>query len=107
VGYVVVRLETLEVCRDERGQIVSIGDQPFNDFFPSLSIDPKELYTPKDVAAILHVSYFTALRRMVTMPGVVDIGSKEKRFKRRKRLLRISGAKLKEWMRNHPANPLC
>jgi hypothetical protein len=43
MGYQVVRIETLEICRDERGQIVSIDDQPIS---PSLAIDPKKIYTP-------------------------------------------------------------
>jgi hypothetical protein len=42
---------------------------------------------------------------MEGMPGCVKIVKKTP-GKRTKRTLRISGARLKEWMRNHPANPL-
>jgi hypothetical protein len=61
---------------------------------PPAPIDAHRLYRPKEVASILGVSYHTALRKMAAMRGVVDMGGKEKRFARRKRLLRISGARL-------------
>ena len=41
---------------------------------------------------------------MTTMHGVMDTGSKEKRFKRRKRELLISGAYLLEYLRSKQKN---
>jgi hypothetical protein len=73
---------------------------------PPLPIDPHKNYGPKDVAAFLDISYDSAIREIEKMPGCTGLGKRAPRFKRTKRLLRISGMKLKEWMRNHPANPL-
>jgi hypothetical protein len=60
---------------------------------------------PKDVCAFLDVSYNTAIRLMEKMPGYVKLVKKNPGT-RPKRTLRISGMRFKEWMRNHPANPL-
>jgi hypothetical protein len=46
-------------------------------------------YTPQEVAAILKVSLDTVYRRSSDFPGVIDLGSPERRFKRRYRVLRI------------------
>ena len=48
-------------------------------------------YTPSEVAALLNVSYDTAVRRMQSMKGFVDMGTQTKRYKRGKKMLRISG----------------
>ncbi len=42
-------------------------------------------YTPSEVAALLNVSYDTAVRRMQRMKGCVDMGTQTKRYKRGKR----------------------
>jgi hypothetical protein len=70
-----------------------------------LPLDPNRNYGPAEVCDFLNVSYSTAIRVMERMPGCVKIVKKTP-GKRTKRTLRISGARLKEWMRNHPANPL-
>ena len=67
---------------------------------PSLPIDPPRKYKPHEVAAILNCSYRTALRRMARMKAVVDLGAPGKRFQRRKRMLRISGKSLLDYLRN-------
>lgn len=59
---------------------------------------------PKDVCAVLDVSYNTAIRLMEKMPSCVKIVKKNPGG-RPKRTRRISGMRFKEWMRNHPANP--
>jgi len=64
-------------------------------------LEPHKLYSPSEVAAILNVSYDTALRRMLDMPGVMDFGTRESRFKRPKRKLRVSGKGLGEYIRQH------
>ncbi|HLM79015.1 MAG TPA: hypothetical protein VK302_00140 [Terriglobales bacterium] len=65
-----------------------------------VAIDPHKLYSPSDVSALLNVSYDTAIRRMQTMQGCVDMGTKERRYKRGKRMLRISGKHLREYLTN-------
>ena len=63
-------------------------------------IDSRKMYSPADVAAYLGVSYDTAIRRMWKMPGVVNLGTKEKLHRRGKAILRISGKNLLEFLSN-------
>jgi hypothetical protein len=58
-------------------------------------------YRPGEVAAILGVSYDTAIRRMLQMKGCVDMGGKTQRYKRRKRLLVISGHDLAAYLKSN------
>ena len=60
----------------------------------TVELKPDKLYTPSEVAALLNVSYDTAVRRMQGMKGCVDMGTQTKRYKRGKKLLRISGKNL-------------
>jgi hypothetical protein len=60
----------------------------------TVELKPDKLYTPSEVAALLNVSYDTAVRRMQSMKGCVDMGTQTKRYKRGKKLLRISGKNL-------------
>jgi len=48
-----------------------------------------ELLTPAEVATVLKVSIKTAIRKFEAVPGVIDLGADETRFKRRYRVLRI------------------
>lgn len=48
-----------------------------------------EYLTVAQVAAILHVSTDTVIRKFGNQPGVVDLGSPEMQHKRRYRVLRI------------------
>lgn len=64
-------------------------------------IEPDRNYRPGEVAAILGVSYDTAVRRMEKMKGCVDMGSKTQRYKRRKRLLVISGHDLAAYFKSN------
>lgn len=48
-----------------------------------------EYLTAFEVAAILRVSEDTVYKRFADQPGVIDLGTPERRFKRRKRVLRI------------------
>ena len=66
----------------------------------SSRIDPDKLYSPDEVSKLLGISYDTAARRMAKMPGCVDLGSKERRYKRPKRILRVSGKALASYLRN-------
>ena len=63
-------------------------------------IDSRKMYSPADVAAYLDVSYDTAIRRMWKMPGVVNLGTKEKLHRRGKAILRIPGKNLLEFLSN-------
>jgi hypothetical protein len=67
---------------------------------PAAPIDPLRKYKPHEVAAILNCSYRTALRRMTRMKGKMDLGEPGKQFQRRKRMLRISGKSLLDYLRN-------
>jgi|SRR5580658_8676559 hypothetical protein len=58
------------------------------------------MYEPKQVAAIINVSYDAALRYMQKMRGVVDLGTPTRRYKRGKRKLRISGKNLLAFLRS-------
>jgi hypothetical protein len=62
-------------------------------------IDPQRLYTPREVADLLQISYDTAARRMRDMRGCIDLGSKETLKKRPKAKLRISGKALQAYLR--------
>ena len=57
----------------------------------TVELKPDKLYTPSQVAALLNVSYDTAVRRMKRMKGCVDMGTQTQRYKRGKKMLRISG----------------
>jgi hypothetical protein len=62
------------------------------------AIDPHKNYTPSEVASILNVSYDTAIRRMGKM-GAVNMGTPERRYKRGKRMLRVTGKRLMDYLR--------
>lgn len=64
-----------------------------------VELKPDKLYTPSEVAALLNVSYDTAVRRMQGIKGCVDMGTQTKRYKRGKKLLRISGKNLIAFLR--------
>ena len=66
----------------------------------SVELKPDKLYTPSEVAALLNVSYDAAVRRMQSMKGCVDMGTQTKRYKRGKKLLRISGKHLVAYLRS-------
>jgi len=65
----------------------------------TVELKPDKLYTPSEVAALLNVSYDTAVRRMQSMKGCVDMWTQTKRYKRGKRMLRISGKNLIAFLR--------
>jgi hypothetical protein len=48
-----------------------------------------EYLTPAEVAAVLKVTPESVIKRFEKLPGVIDIGAAEARFKRRYRVLRI------------------
>lgn len=48
-----------------------------------------EYLTSNEVADTLKISSETVIRRFEKIPGVIDLGSSEGRFKRRYRILRI------------------
>jgi hypothetical protein len=58
----------------------------------------KEYLTSGEVAAILKVSPDTIIRRFENLPGVLDLGSGEGRFKRRYRVLRIPRETLEKFI---------
>ena len=64
-----------------------------------VKIEPEQNYAPAEVAAILNVSYDAALRMMLKMPGLVDLGTPTRRYKRGKKKLRISGRNLMKFLR--------
>jgi hypothetical protein len=57
-----------------------------------------EYLTVAEVAAILKVSAETVIRRFATRPGVLDLGAKATRFKRRYRTLRIPREALEKFI---------
>ena len=65
----------------------------------TVELRPDKLYTPGEVAALLNVSYDTAVRRMQSMKGCVDMGTQTKRYKRGKKMLRVSGKVLANYLR--------
>jgi hypothetical protein len=64
-----------------------------------VELKPDKLYTPSEISALLNVSYDTAVRRMQKMKGCVDMGTQTKRYKRGKKMLRISGKHLVAYLR--------
>ena len=65
-----------------------------------VELKPDTLYTPGQVSTLLNVSYDSAVRQMLKMKGHVDLGTETRRYKRRKRMLRISGKKLMAYLRS-------
>jgi hypothetical protein len=65
---------------------------------PPVAIDMHKMYTPAEVASILNVSYDTAISRMEKMHGCVNMGPTERRYKRGKRMLRVSGKRLRIYL---------
>jgi hypothetical protein len=63
-----------------------------------LAINPHKFYSPAEIAALLDVSYDTAVRRMEKMHGCINMGPVERRYKRGKRMLRISGTHLRVYL---------
>jgi hypothetical protein len=66
----------------------------------TVELKPDKLYTPSEIAALLNVSYDTAVRRMQNMKGCVDMGTQTKRYKRGKKMLRVSGKHLVAYLRS-------
>jgi hypothetical protein len=69
---------------------------------PSAVCEPEheQNYSPGQIAAALNLSYDAALRQMLKMKGVVDLGTPTRRYKRGKRKLRISGKNLLAFLRS-------
>jgi hypothetical protein len=65
-----------------------------------VKLEPDKLYTPGEVASLLNVSYDSAVRQMLKMKGHVDLGTETRRYKRRKRMLRISGKHFTAFLRS-------
>jgi hypothetical protein len=63
------------------------------------AIDPLRRYSPGEVSALLNISYSSALRMMAQMEGVEDFGTRERRYKRGKRKLRVLGKYLNEFLK--------
>jgi hypothetical protein len=57
-----------------------------------------EYLTAAEVAAILKVSPDHIIKKFERLPGVIDLGSSEKRFKRRYRVLRIPRETLERFL---------
>jgi hypothetical protein len=118
---VTYEVEVKTVVRDEKGKIRRIlrvwgsdptlqrfthfGEDPPREEFKKaarrrqpLSIDPFKNYTPAEVAGILNISYDSSLRQMEKM-GAVDMGTPETLHKRRKRMLRVTGKRLMDYLR--------
>ena len=93
--------ESPPVYLDDDGHVVK-SDETWKDRVREreIVIDSRKMYSPADVAAYLDVSYDTAIRRMWKMPGVVNLGTKEKLHRRGKAILRISGKNLLEFLSN-------
>lgn len=64
-----------------------------------VKIEPEHNYSPGEVAAVLNLSYDSALRRMHKMKGVADFGTPTRRYKRGKKKLRISGRNLLAYLK--------
>ena len=58
----------------------------------------QEFFTIADVAKMLKVSPDTVSRLLGNEPGVIDLGSPERRHKRRYRVLRIPAAVLNRFL---------
>ena len=93
--------ESPPVYLDDDGHVVK-SDKTWKDRVREreIVIDSREMYGPADVAAYLDVSYDTAIRRMWKMPGVVNLGTKEKLHRRGKAILRIPGKNLLVFLSN-------
>lgn len=63
----------------------------------------EQYLTVSQIAEILGCSYDTASRRFESLPGVIDLGSAEKRHKRRYRLLRVSRSTFEKYLAQHQA----
>jgi hypothetical protein len=63
-----------------------------------------EYLTSAEVADILKVHLNTVIRRFEGLPGVVDLGSGEGRFKRRYRVLRIPRDTLSKFLNEKAAS---
>lgn len=59
-----------------------------------------EYLTPQEVADILKISTDTVIRRFESLPGVLDLGSSESRFKRGYRVIRIPRQTLERFIIN-------
>jgi hypothetical protein len=66
----------------------------------TVEIEQEKYYSPGQVAAALNVSYDAALRKMLKMKGVVDLGTPTRRYKQGKKKLRISGKNLLAFLRS-------
>jgi hypothetical protein len=66
----------------------------------TVKIEPERNYSPREVAAILNISYDAALRAMLKMKGVVDLGTPTRRYNRGKKKLRISSKNLLTFLRS-------
>ena len=88
-----------EPCTRKPKKILPVLSAVMGVSMKTVELKPDKLYTPGEVAALLNVSYDTAVRRMQSMRGCVDMGTQTKRYKRGKKLLRISGKNLVAFLR--------
>lgn len=81
---------------------ISIGRRGYKQRVRSqlITIEPEQFYCPGQVAALLNLSYDSALRLMLKMKGVVDFGTPRRRYNRGKRKPRINGKDLLTFINN-------
>ena len=96
------QIDLHKVGKDIYELLVHPGRRSFKQRARKQTVELKsdKLYTPSEVAALLNVSYDTAVRRMRIMKGCVDMGTQTKRYKRGKRMLRVSGKHLLAYLRS-------
>ena len=64
----------------------------------SIQSTEQEFFTVKEVAQLLRVSVDTVTRRFEGLPGVLNLGSSESRFRRRYSVLRIPKSALNSFI---------
>jgi hypothetical protein len=86
-------LRSVQACADvEQGSNLVCIDSSQDFYIGDISACAEsydEYLTAQEVAAILKISTDTVIRRFESLPGVLDLGSSESRFKRRYRVIRI------------------
>jgi hypothetical protein len=61
-------------------------------------VEIPELLTVREVAKLLKISPDSVTRRFQALPGVIDLGSKETRFRRAYKVLRIPRPVLEKFL---------
>jgi hypothetical protein len=70
----------------------------------AIDVGAERYYTPQELAKVLHVTPQTIVRHFRGRPGVIEFGSDETLYKRKRKFMRISERAKQHWIEEHKSD---